>query len=64
MGKIIHKENYMKRNNVGEDLFLANQVMINLDTEEWIQLSFRSRVFLKNFISGNGMRYIYKFASI
>ncbi|MGN0144302.1 MAG: hypothetical protein ACI398_04920 [Clostridium sp.] len=47
--KIIHEENYMKRNNIGEDLFLASQVLINLDTEEWIQLSLRSRIFLKDY---------------
>ena len=48
--KIIHRENYMKRNNIGEDLFLSSQVLINLDTEEWIGLSLRSRIFLNDYV--------------
>lgn len=54
--KIIHKENYMKRNNIGEDLFLSSQVLINLDTEEWIRLSLRSRIFLKDYVKDDSFR--------
>ena len=54
--KTIHKENYMKRNNIGEDLFLSSQVLINLDTEEWIRLSLRSRIFLKDYVKDDSFR--------
>ena len=42
---IVKKENYMKRDKIGEDLFLKNQVIINMKTEEWAALSFKSNVF-------------------
>ncbi|WP_294373699.1 hypothetical protein [uncultured Clostridium sp.] len=45
--KIVTRENYMKRNKIGEDLLLKNQVLINLDTEQWITLSFKSNIFYK-----------------
>lgn len=50
-GKIIQSGNYMKRDNIGEDLFLKNQVIINVDTEEWLKLAFKSNVFYKLLLS-------------
>ena len=48
--KVVHKENYMKRDNIGEDLLLKNQVLMNLDDEIWIRLAFKSNVFYKSLL--------------
>ncbi|APF24712.1 hypothetical protein AB2T96_02410 [Clostridium butyricum] len=60
-GKIIQSGNYMKRDNIGEDLFLKNQVIINVDTEEWLKLAFKSNVFYKLLLSEGHLYHPGKF---
>lgn len=62
--KTVQKENYMKRDNIGEDLLLRNQVIINLDTEEWITLAFKSNVFYKNLLLESNIYHPNKFVNI
>lgn len=62
--RIVHKENYMKRDKIGEDLFLRNQVIINMDTEEWAPLSFKSNVFYKLLVLGSHFYHPDRFVNI
>ena len=62
--KTVQKENYMKRDSIGEDILLRNQVIINLDTEEWITLAFKSNVFYKNLLLENSIYHPNKFVNI
>ncbi|WP_294155166.1 hypothetical protein [uncultured Clostridium sp.] len=62
--KIINKENYMKRSQIGEDLFLKSQVIINMDTEEWAALSFKSNVFYKLLVLGSQIYHPDRFVNI
>ena len=62
--KTVRKENYMKRDKVGEDLFLTNQVIINTDTEEWASLSFKSNVFFKLLVLGSLIYHPDRFVNI
>lgn len=62
--RIIQKENYMKRGKIGEDLFLKNQVIINMDTEEWAALSFKSNVFYKLLVLDSNIYHPDRFVNI
>lgn len=62
--RVINKGNYMKRNQIGEDLFLKNQVIINTDTEEWAALSFKSNVFYKLLVLGSEIYHPNRFVNI
>ena len=62
--RIIQKENYMKREKIGEDLFLKNQVVINTNTEEWAALSFKSNVFYNLLILDTKIYHPSRFVNI
>lgn len=62
--RIINKGNYMERDKIGEDLFLKNQVIINIDSEEWAALSFKSNVFYKLLLLGGRIYHPDRFVNI
>ena len=62
--RIAQKENYMKREKIGEDLFLKNQVIINMETEEWAALSFKSNVFYKLLVLDSHLYHPDRFVNI